>query len=211
MVLGERRPRTIVGATAALSLSVLLGGCTDGSAGTPTPTVSASEAPSVAQSSAAPEPTTAAPSAEVEKPVPPEAMRRDDVAGAEAAAQYFLELYPYVYATGDLTEWDAMSDPACKFCESVAENALQLHASGGYQLSDGYEVTAVDSRSSDDATPYTAVWVDATEGRSTRVTESGEAEEFEGGPVEFDFAMARQGEEWTVRGVEVRHAEAEGA
>jgi hypothetical protein len=131
MALGERRPRTIVGATAALSVSLLLGGCTDGSAETPTPTVSTSEAQSVEPSSAAPEPTTAAPSAEVEKPVPPEAMRRDDVAGAEAAAQYFLELYPYAFATGDFEDWKAMSDPACEFCSGVAKDADELHAGGG--------------------------------------------------------------------------------
>ena len=68
---------------------------------------------------------------EVEKPTPPDAMRRDDVAGAEAAAQYFLQLYPYVYATGDLAEWKAMSHPECVFCEGSLERADDVYGSGG--------------------------------------------------------------------------------
>jgi hypothetical protein len=61
-------------------------------------------------------------------------MQRTDVEGAIAAAQYFLELYPYAYNTGDLTEWRAMSHPECIFCASVIENVEELHASGGYEV-----------------------------------------------------------------------------
>ncbi len=60
-------------------------------------------------------------------------MDRDDVEGAVAAAQYFLELYPYAYNTGDLEQWKAMSHPECVFCASVVENVEALHADGGYQ------------------------------------------------------------------------------
>ena len=207
MVLGERRPRTIVGATAALTLSILLGGCTDGSAGTPTPTVSTSEAQSVEPSSAAPEPTTAAPSAEVEKPVPPEAMRRDDVAGAEAAAQYFLELYPYVYATGDLTEWDAMSDPECKFCESVRRNAEELHAGGGYGVGPNVLIEKTDALPPREGNRYFAVWVEAMEGSSAQHSSDGaQIASSDGGPVAFDLAVRRDGDNWVVGEVSVESA-----
>ncbi|WP_447925044.1 DUF6318 family protein [Georgenia muralis] len=204
MALGERRPRTIVGATTALTLSILLGGCTDGSAGTPTPTVSALEAPSVEPSSAAPEPTSAAPSAEVEKPVPPEAMRRDDVAGAEAAAQYFLELYPYVYATGDLTEWDAMSDPQCKFCAGVRTKSRELQDLGGRQEGGRMSIIAIDSRPPETSEHF-AVWIDAEEEATRRLDSSGNViEEFPGGTIEFDIAIAWTGSDWIVRGVDAR-------
>lgn len=61
-------------------------------------------------------------------------MDRDDIEGAIAAAQYFLELYPYAYNTGDLTAWKAMSHPECIFCASVVENVEELHAAGGYEV-----------------------------------------------------------------------------
>ncbi len=61
-------------------------------------------------------------------------MDRDDVEGAVAAAQYFLELYPYAYSTGDLEQWKAMSHPDCVFCASVVENVEALHADGGYEV-----------------------------------------------------------------------------
>ena len=43
-----------------------------------------------------------------------------------AVAEYFVLLYPYVYATGDLAEWNALSDPDCKFCASVVDNARAM-------------------------------------------------------------------------------------
>lgn len=75
------------------------------------------------------------------KPERPAAMERDDAEGAAAAAEYFLELYPYVMATGDTTEWDAMTwDETCGFCSSVSTDA-QAIAESGHTFSGG-DVTA---------------------------------------------------------------------
>lgn len=70
-------------------------------------------------------------------------MERDDAEGAAAAAEYFLELYPYVMSTGDTAEWDAMTwAETCGFCTSVRADALEIaengeHFSGGaLELSD---------------------------------------------------------------------------
>lgn len=57
-----------------------------------------------------------------------------DVTGAEATMRYFLLLYPYAYATGDLTEWTEVSHPECVFCTSVIENVRQ-------QIETGYTST----------------------------------------------------------------------
>jgi hypothetical protein len=59
-----------------------------------------------------------------------------DEAGATAAAEYFMRLYPYVYATGDVDEWALLSHPECLFCASVLagvdeERASGLRSSGG--------------------------------------------------------------------------------
>ncbi len=50
-------------------------------------------------------------------------MEREDAEGAAAAAEYFIELYPYVMATGDTEEFEAMSHRACGFCDDALEQA----------------------------------------------------------------------------------------
>jgi hypothetical protein len=100
---------------AGLALSACTGAAPDpevstGPAGDPTPTASASPSPSV--------PT---------KPERPEAMEREDAEGAAAAAEYFIELYPYVMATGDTEEFEAMSHRACGFCDELSEQASDIH------------------------------------------------------------------------------------
>lgn len=77
--------------------------------GDPTPTASASPSPSVP--------------AEPERPA---AMSREDAEGAAAAAEYFIELYPYVMATGDTEEFEAMSHRACGFCDDALEQAEKI-------------------------------------------------------------------------------------
>ncbi|QHO90738.1 hypothetical protein CWT12_04495 [Actinomyces sp. 432] len=52
--------------------------------------------------------------------------------GAAQAATYFLNLYPYVHATGDLDAWKKMSDDNCEFCAKVITNATARHESGGW-------------------------------------------------------------------------------
>lgn len=99
---------------AGLALSACTGANPDpevsaGPTGDPTPTVSASPSPSV--------PT---------KPERPEAMEREDAEGAAAAAEYFIELYPYVMATGDTEEFGAMSHRACGFCDDALEQARKI-------------------------------------------------------------------------------------
>jgi hypothetical protein len=91
-------------------VGLALSGCTgSNSTGNSTPAVSASPSPSV--------PT---------KPERPDAMERDDAKGAAAAAEYFIELYPYVMATGDTKEFEAMSHRACGFCDDALEQAKRI-------------------------------------------------------------------------------------
>lgn len=94
---------------------------------TPDPEVSGSstgESTPVASESASPTPSVPA------KPQRPEAMKRDDAEGAAAAAEYFIELYPYVMATGDTAEFEAMSHRACGFCDELASQASAIQDAG---------------------------------------------------------------------------------
>ena len=74
-------------------------------------------------------------------PQRPAEADQHDMAGAVAAAEYFITLYPYVYATGDLTAFRAMSDATCKFCDSVITSATNMHTSGGWADPWGQQIT----------------------------------------------------------------------
>ena len=65
-------------------------------------------------------------------PEKPENMDENSSEGAIATAIYFVQLYPYVYATGDLEQWKSMSRQDCLFCNSVITNVKELHESGGW-------------------------------------------------------------------------------
>ncbi|MFH5823905.1 DUF6318 family protein [Georgenia sp. AZ-5] len=204
MALGAGRQWRVMAAAAAAA--TLVAACSAQAEPEPAPSLSGTAEPS----SAEPSETATSERPEVEKPERPEAMRRDDVAGAEAAAQYFLELYPYVYATGDLAEWEAMSHPECIFCRSVGEQVSDLHAGDGYQVGGRLDIVRVESRSPGDASEFYAVWIDASELRAERKDTTGNTLEiFEGGPVEFDFALSWDSG-WFVRGVEARSVVSEG-
>ncbi|GEN79321.1 hypothetical protein AFE02nite_10550 [Actinotalea fermentans] len=105
--------------------SVALAGCTS-DPGTPPPTTPPA-------TSAAPSPSaTPTPTPTPDAATPPERpdMSQVDTETAEAVAVYFLQLYPYVYATGDLTEWRTLSHPECIFCASVITNVEEMVAAG---------------------------------------------------------------------------------
>ena len=93
---------------------------------TPTPTASALESLS-AEDQALKDAALA-----MEKPEPVEGMDEYSVEGASLAAGYFISLYPYVYATGDLTDWQAMSEDNCVFCNNVIHEVTARNEAGGW-------------------------------------------------------------------------------
>jgi len=108
-----------------------------GPTGDPTPTASASPSPS--------------PSVPT-KPERPEAMEREDAEGAAAAAEYFIELYPYVMATGDTEEFEAMSHRACGFCDDALEQARQIEEGGWRYTGGGSTLSVTQTYERDDLT-----------------------------------------------------------
>lgn len=104
--------------TAGLALTACTGSPRDPDAsasptGVPTPAATASPSPSLPA-----------------KPERPDAMKRTDAEGAAAAAEYFIELYPYVMATGDTEEFEAMSHRTCGFCAELASQARAIQDEG---------------------------------------------------------------------------------
>ena len=71
--------------------------------------------------------------------VPPErpaAMDNDDEAGAQAAAEYFIELYGYATRSQDLEEFTAFCDPESTFCDGVID-AVNADIAAGTQTTGG--------------------------------------------------------------------------
>jgi hypothetical protein len=107
--------------------------------------------PPATQASATPTPSPSA-SSVVVKPERPAQMADDGAAGAEAAAQYFLELDSYIQATNDTAEWEAMSHQTCMFCSERADQAQEL-ADRGYSWEGGdTTVEILDSYAMDSTT-----------------------------------------------------------
>jgi len=131
-----RRSATVV----ALALGVgLLAGCGPGdpeptgsgslTAGSPTPT---------AVETTPTELVTAVP-----LPVMPPEMANNDAAGAEAALRYFVELSDYVLASGDSSQWTAVTDDDCVFCQSIVDSAAEIAAGGWERRGGGLTVTSI--------------------------------------------------------------------
>lgn len=115
---------TLCRVTAVVISCVALAACSEGAdAGPPSGTTVAAtpdQAPSVSRAASA------SPSPTAQKPERPAAMDRDDGEGAAAAAEYFIELYPYIMATGDTAEFEAMSHEECGFCSQSLGDARRL-------------------------------------------------------------------------------------
>ncbi|MCB7136052.1 DUF6318 family protein [Cellulosimicrobium marinum] len=107
-------------------MSLVVSGCTGDPVEPETSTSSSSTVDPTPTETPEPTPTETGPT----KPARPAAMDQHDAEGAAAAAEYFLELYPYVMTTGDTAEWEAMSHEACESCQGMLDSA-SLRAQDG--------------------------------------------------------------------------------
>ncbi|MBB2924921.1 DUF6318 family protein [Cellulomonas cellasea] len=182
------------GAIGALALSMLTS-CSGEPAAEPTPTSTASASPTADPT---PTPTT------TPEPERPAAMDDPGVDGAVAAATYFLSLYPYVYNTGDLTAWKALSHPECVFCASVVTNVEAMHAKGNHQ--EGTDTT-VSSARAQEIEPGALYAVDMTvsQGPAVELDRNGAVVEEDPSTTEsvMHVAVQRAGSVWVIRECEV--------
>jgi Family of unknown function (DUF6318) len=182
----------------ALAVGVVAG-CSGGGA---KPGPSATTASSAPTASLSPTPTSSpTPDASI-KPVRPAAMDQVSAAGAEAVAVYFLNLYPYVYASNDLTEWKALSHADCVFCASVTSHVGEQVAAG--TRSEGGLVTISTVRSTViNPGRWWSVDVELTQATSSTVDGTGKVvEDF---PVvkayTMNLAVVYETDHWVVRGL----------
>ncbi|TDE95873.1 hypothetical protein EXU48_06325 [Occultella glacieicola] len=120
--------------TAALALVLAVAAC-DGEAPVE-PSTSATESPTE-------DPSTGEPT-EFPSPERPAAMDEGGADNASEVAEYFLRLYSYGYATGDVSTWEEIADAECEGCAWVADDIDDLHSEMGFV--DGGELTFEDSQ-----------------------------------------------------------------
>ncbi|WP_110851692.1 DUF6318 family protein [Georgenia satyanarayanai] len=179
------------------AIGLLVAGCSD-SEGNASPTTE--PAPEPSPTTTTEETTSPAPGPTPwPEPTRPEEMERDDIEGAEAAARHFMQLYAYIFATGDLEQWASMSDPECRFCAGAAERVEELFSDGGYATGGAFDVEEVETQESGDADGAVLIALTGTEAPSKEYSRDGiEIRALEGGGATYTFALARERDGWIV-------------
>ena len=191
-------------AVLALLTTVTLAGCTDAAAEPPptAPATSASPTPEPTPTitptpTASPTPTATV----VAKPEPPTAL--DGPANEEnaaAVASYFLQLYPYLHATGDSAAWDDLSAPDCEFCTYEQQRADADVAAGRYGTGGQVEAEVVSTWPVSEA--EWTVAIDAHQAPSATVNAVGEVlEEYPSALSRLAVVVRWEAGTWVVRSV----------
>jgi hypothetical protein len=175
----------------AVMLLTATAGCSSSNVAEPTPVVRDRPTPS-------PTPTPA-PQAPV-KPERPADMERTDEVGAAAAAVYFLELYPYVMATGDLVEWDAMTwAELCSFCTVTRQQAQEISTAGSDYVGGAIEAEVLKTYALDDLVGGYPLDVQVTIERAVLLDPSGvEVDRQEAQSAPYRVEVLHDGKSWRV-------------
>jgi hypothetical protein len=181
-------------------VSLAAAGCTGGENGAATPSAtqtSPAPSPSLSDATSATAPTAPAPS-----PV----MSQASADGATAAAKYFIELYMYAAATGDLEAWRAMSADDCKMCNKVIAEVEQLVVEHHAVSTASLEFPSASGTEIAPGTSYSAS-LRVVQGPWTEVDSAGRT--VDTGPAasaDMYFALLWQGSSGLVRQVDVHEA-----
>jgi hypothetical protein len=148
-----RTVRTILGGVLAC---LLLAGCTGTDPATPGTGSTPEAAPSAEASSPAPsESPSPSPTPTVEPPERPAAMDDDGIEGAKAAAEYFIQLDPYIMKSNDTEIFETMSHRMCEWCSNRLEQAAEI-AANEHVFEGGEVAVRVDEVYQQD--PTTSIW-----------------------------------------------------
>ncbi|BDO43517.1 hypothetical protein CELD12_30070 [Cellulomonas sp. NTE-D12] len=196
---------------AVLLVGAALAGCAPGRPDGP-PSASpwgATTAPTVSPTttpSATPTPTvlsTLGPLPDGVAPTRPDALDQPPtLEGAKAIATYFLLLYPYVYQTADLTEWNALSHPQCTFC-SEASAEVRARVAAGQRVKGG-NLDVRDIRGTEVTVGrFFEIQAVTHEARSQTVDSMGTVvDDYASGGNSVDMVVLFENGSWTVRGID---------
>jgi len=187
---------------AAVSLiGILAAGCADdadpeaGATVEPTRAATARSLPTSTASTATPD--------RIVTPSPPSGTASPTASSAEDTAAYFLQLYPYVYWTGDLAEWDRLAAPTCIYCSKTRDDVARMTDAEHRVTGGAIEIT--DAQSDEvEAGVLFSVFVHFGEAPSQELDGSGAAvAASEGGLFTGLVAMRWTGADWSVDAVDV--------
>ncbi|KRD43719.1 hypothetical protein ASE38_05775 [Cellulomonas sp. Root930] len=138
------------------------------------------------------------------KPERPAALDEPpSVEGAVAVAEYFVDLFPYINATGDLADWGRLSHPECIFCAD-SNDSVQAKVTLGHH-DEGGSIDVV-SRTATEVEPgaWYTVTLEFAQAPSVTVDAAGALiEEFpEAKTIRSNLVVLWQGGTWQVRGVD---------
>ena len=185
---------------------VVPAGCWDGSSASPDPpevTVMTTPPTPAPKPSPAPLPTDRA----GELLVPPErpaAMDNNDEAGAQAAAEYLMEVSGYAIRSQELTEFTRLCDPESMYCTAVIDEVTEDVAAGIYTVggTTSFTTLVVDPPVEH---PFYIVWGSVDTSPFTVYDGSGVVIYESEGDVDLDFAVAAEHTAtgaWLIRGAE---------
>lgn len=128
-------------------------------------------------------------------------MARVNAEGATAAAQYFIELTPYVLGSLDAAEWDAMRMSNCSFCNDVASDVRKYRKTHEHEQGGTLSITSSSAIQPTDTSIL--VHFDATEAPSRVVDAAGTVvhEYPPPAPLSIDVLMHLRAGAWRVREV----------
>jgi hypothetical protein len=132
-------------------------------------------------------------------------MSRTDTEGATAAAIYFIALYPYVYGSGDLADWKAMSGPNCRFCASVSKDVVKMREKG--RRSEGGQIIVTGKRAypQEAATGIFPVDLELTQDASRDISaEGGIVDSTSGGETLAQIDLVWLDGRWVINGANTR-------
>jgi hypothetical protein len=129
----------------------------------------------------------------------PEEAARDDLFGAMATAQFFLEQYAPMFHTGDTRVWEALSAPECTYCADALENAERVRDEGWTVEGGEIVVDASSVRASADPGVDTTVILTAQVAYTAMASKGGEkTDERPERSLKFGFVLVRDGARWLV-------------
>jgi len=134
-------------------------------------------------------------------------MDQVNAAGAEAVAAYFLNLYPYVYATNDLTEWKALSHAECVFCKSVIDNVEKQVAAGTRTEARLVTTERIDTVPISSGL-FSVRMVASQQAAVVRGNDGSTVKETGSSRFGLDVAVLSTGSGWIIRGIQVQDAPA---
>ncbi|WP_233188378.1 DUF6318 family protein, partial [Actinomyces qiguomingii] len=128
--------------------------------------------------------------------------------GAITAATYFLELVPYVGATGDLDIWQNMSTEDCEFCNGVGSEAAEIHDAGGWTDPWVQEITPLEWwTDQEDPNRYVVRTQVTSEGYTEHPTPSAPSQQVDKFDHELLIQLYWSGNDWAVEALQITNDE----